>query len=437
MSQFNPTKHTNLVRRKTNDEYILFAKINGKLWREGLGTTNESIALQRRDDRIAEIRRASNIASIGGEHETVKETLQAYLDKITTESEVESTKAFDIDLIKSVSRALDDARDDTGRVSSKKTRSVTEDDLKSWSKKFRERVGNNRFNMGLGKLRKAFEFARDRGVCQRNPAKKLKRLRVDSKIPVLPSIKQFKAIINAMRRSGHRASQDAADMVEFMAYSGCRKKESYNVLGADIDEDGGRIHVRVVKGITFKSEPRFVPISSDMRNLIARLKLRPGGIKPSEPVLRVKKCQRTLTSACKEVGCVRITHHTLRHLFATRAIESDVPIVTVAKWLGHRDGGVLAMKRYGHLRDEHSAEMMKKVSFSTDDQEVAEAPAKEVWIRPMGVESRYIPTGVKNFQRITATGEIVHYSRVDGNPTRTPLGTWDIQEAQKIVAERV
>jgi hypothetical protein len=40
-----------------------------------------------------------------------------------------------------------------------------------------------------------------------------------------------------------------------------------------------------------------------------------------------------------------------------------VDIPTVAKWLGHKDGGVLAMQTYGHLRDKHSANMAEKVIF--------------------------------------------------------------------------
>ena len=58
--------------------------------------------------------------------------------------------------------------------------------------------------------------------------------------------------------------------------------------------------------------------------------------------------------ACEKVGAERITHHDLRHLFATRCIESGVDIPTVSRWLGHKDGGALAMKTYGHLRREHS-----------------------------------------------------------------------------------
>jgi len=72
---------------------------------------------------------------------------------------------------------------------------------------------------------------------------------------------------------------------------------------------------------------------------------------------------KALESACKKVGAKRLTHHDLRHLFATRCIEAGVDIPTVSRWLGHKDGGALAMKTYGHLRDEHSQAIAAKVTF--------------------------------------------------------------------------
>jgi integrase len=72
-----------------------------------------------------------------------------------------------------------------------------------------------------------------------------------------------------------------------------------------------------------------------------------------------------MDAAALKVGMERITHHDLRHLFATACIESGVDIPTVSRWLGHRDGGALAMKVYGHLRDHHSAAAARRVSFET------------------------------------------------------------------------
>jgi site-specific recombinase XerD len=51
-------------------------------------------------------------------------------------------------------------------------------------------------------------------------------------------------------------------------------------------------------------------------------------------------------------------------LFATTCIESGVDIPTVSRWLGHKDGGALAMKVYGHLREQHSSNMAQRVSFN-------------------------------------------------------------------------
>jgi integrase len=61
----------------------------------------------------------------------------------------------------------------------------------------------------------------------------------------------------------------------------------------------------------------------------------------------------------------RFTHHDLRHAFATACIEAGVDIPTVSKWLGHNDGGALAMKTYGHLRRDHSQTAALKVRFGS------------------------------------------------------------------------
>jgi integrase len=78
----------------------------------------------------------------------------------------------------------------------------------------------------------------------------------------------------------------------------------------------------------------------------------------------VNEAQHSMNRAFEELGMERFTHHDLRHYFATVCIESGVDIPTVAKWLGHKDGGALAMRTYGHLRNEHSLAAASKVSFA-------------------------------------------------------------------------
>jgi integrase len=99
-----------------------------------------------------------------------------------------------------------------------------------------------------------------------------------------------------------------------------------------------------------------------MRELLVRLYVEQKP-QPTNRVCVLGECEKSLTNACKKVGAARITHHDLRHLFATRCIEAGVDIPTVSRWLGHVDGGALAMKIYGHLRRSHSQQAAQLVTF--------------------------------------------------------------------------
>ena len=104
-------------------------------------------------------------------------------------------------------------------------------------------------------------------------------------------------------------------------------------------------------------------MTADFRRLVETIK---GDAQPAHeaPVFRAQEVLGSLATACKKVGVPHLTHHDLRHLFATTCIESGVDVPTVALWLGHADGGALAMRTYGHIRPEHSVIAAKKVSFS-------------------------------------------------------------------------
>jgi len=99
-----------------------------------------------------------------------------------------------------------------------------------------------------------------------------------------------------------------------------------------------------------------------MERLLLRLKKELGELAKGQ-IVQVGKCNEALARACKDIGIAKLTHHDLRHLFATRCIESGVDIPTVSRWLGHKDGGALALKTYGHLRNEHSQAMAQRVKF--------------------------------------------------------------------------
>jgi integrase len=180
----------------------------------------------------------------------------------------------------------------------------------------------------------------------------------------LPSTEQFRQIVEYVRSSGSATSQGCGDLVEFLAYSGCRINEAANVRWSDVDYRLGRIYIAPGKTGTSRN----IPLLEPMKDLLGQIKETPLWFRNKHRhkdgcILSVSECEKALTRACERAGAHRITHHDLRHLFATRCIESGVDIPTVSRWLGHKDGGALAMKTYGHLRDEHSQQMAAKVNF--------------------------------------------------------------------------
>jgi integrase len=193
----------------------------------------------------------------------------------------------------------------------------------------------------------------------------LKRAAIRGKEIALPTIEKFNALIAEMRAGHSRDSINCADFASGLAFTGCRVGEAREIAWRDVDFDAGEIVVRGNAETGTKNwELRRVPLIPDARALLERMRNERTGEPLDAKVFRVGECQKALDRACKKVGTDRITHHDLRHLFATRCIESGVDIPTVSRWLGHKDGGALAMKTYGHLRREHSIAQAQKVSFA-------------------------------------------------------------------------
>ena len=243
-------------------------------------------------------------------------------------------------------------------------RKITEADCERWSERFSAKYSATRYNNTLDSLRHVFGVAIKAGARHGNPAEAIGRCEVRPKELRLPERPQFQGFVQAIESAGAWCSRDCADLVRLLAFTGCRKNEAANLLWRDVDFDRGRIHLRVTKN----GVARYVPMIPDARELLGRLRKDRPKAGAEDPVLAVREAQKAMDHAAAKIGMSRITHHDLRHLFATQCIESGIDIPTVSRWLGHVDGGALAMKVYGHLRDSHSTEQAQKVSFTAGPQ---------------------------------------------------------------------
>lgn len=165
-----------------------------------------------------------------------------------------------------------------------------------------------------------------------------------------PNQEQFAALlVECDQLSKSRAGL----VVDFLAHTGLRITAARRVRWSDVYAD--RIEY-IAKG----GRRCAVPIINGLRSLLERLKAIDDG---SGFVIPRESIRRGLAKACDRAGVRKMTHHDFRHLFITRCIESGVDIPTVARWVGHRDGGALIGKRYFHLLDPHSRAMAAKVSI--------------------------------------------------------------------------
>jgi integrase len=244
-------------------------------------------------------------------------------------------------------------------------RHITKTDCKEWARTFRKVASPTRYNNTVAGLRHVFERAKDAGIMYGNPAEKLERVSVRPKQLTLPSGDQFWQLVDVVEHAGAWCSRDCADFLRGLAFTGCRKGEAAQITWRDVDFHAGEIVVRGDPETATKNwTVRRVPLIPDARALFERMRSARHGEKLDAKVFRVGECQKALDRACKKVGADRITHHDFRHLFATRCIESGVDIPTVSRWLGHKDGGALAMKTYSHLRREHSIAQAQRVTFT-------------------------------------------------------------------------
>jgi integrase len=246
-------------------------------------------------------------------------------------------------------------------------RNATTQQCERWLTERGSKIAAQTLAHELNVMRAIFDYAVRLGLMLSNPAKDIKRRRIVQARIVVPSRQQFRDILTAIRQSDGREDSQAkakpgADFVELLAYSGCRLHEAASLRWRDVDFVANALTISGGERGTKNDETRTVPMTDALRTLLARLRdeRQP---KPEDFVTLSDSAKKCLQTACRRLGFPQFTHHDFRHFFATTCIEAGVDIPTVSRWLGHKDGGALAMRVYGHLRQEHSFAAIKKVSF--------------------------------------------------------------------------
>ncbi|MBM3841476.1 MAG: site-specific integrase [Verrucomicrobia bacterium] len=360
-NHWQKTQYANLIRYVPSGTYFARLRVRGKLIRRSLKTDVISVAKLRLSDlEKSERAAAESLKSAAAGKMAFSDALEIFQQRIAGSLELKPrTKAYYSERIDALLKSWPD-------LERRKLRDITERNCENWAAKFGLDSSPVAFNHTVGILRRVFEIGIKEGACYVNPARVIGWATEKPKKLRLPEPSQFEGLVKAIENCGWVYGKDSADMVQFLAFTGLRKTEARFVTWRDCNFEKGEILVRGHPETgTKNSEERRVPMIPDTRQLLEGIRSERPDEPPDTPVIRFLDCRKALANACDRIGIPKLTHHDLRHLFATRCIEAGVDIPTVSRWLGHKDGGALAMKTYGHLRDTHSAEMAQRVTFAS------------------------------------------------------------------------
>ena len=363
-----------LYRSSLTDRYYAIFQRDGRQVKRSLKTTDPELAKRRREEHRRKVERLT-----GDDAKTLpfaeydKGTLTGGLTKRWLDAASVSIKPKTVSMYQNSIKML--AR----FFGSLTVRSITLRQIEQWATHRSAECSARTFNADLEILRRILDYACRHGMMLENPAKEITRRKLSRERIVIPSKNQFRQLLETMRRNN---GQDSADLVEFLAYSGCRLAEVVGdsnhgkapMVWGDVNFDLKTFTVQG-KGRGDEGKTRTVPLFPPLKRLLLTLKTKlPAKPKPSDRVFQIESAMTSIVNACKKLELPKYNHHVMRHFFCSNAIEAGVDFKVIAGWLGHVDGGILVAKTYGHLRDVHSREMAKRITFDA----TAEEPANVV-----------------------------------------------------------
>lgn len=169
------------------------------------------------------------------------------------------------------------------------------------------------------------------------------------------------------------------DYLRFLAFTGAREMEGLRVRWADVDFEREVVTIGA-DGLSKNHEARTVDFNSSLRELLEDMA---GRRDPESSFLfpspqrgqrdeHARTLKESFRKARKAAGLPHVGFHHLRVFFISWAVMNGIDFMTIARWVGHKDGGILIGKVYGNLADEHRKRAAEKMRFGI---EVLEAPA--------------------------------------------------------------
>ena len=245
--------------------------------------------------------------------------------------------------------------------------------LTSGNKKTKQGLSANFVNTVISVLQNSLKTAHLIGLAPEYVASKLKRPKSIEKQVDCFTVLEQKKIENAVLNS----KKGKMFGIVLCLYTGLRIGELLALTWSDIDFDKGLLvvsktchdgkingaHSRIIDTPKTAHSRRIIPLPKQILPLLKNLKKRStceyiiaDGNKP----VFVRSYQRTFELLLNKLKIPHKGFHSLRHTFATRALECGMDVKTLSELLGHKNA-TITLNRYAHSMLEHKAEMMNRL----------------------------------------------------------------------------
>lgn len=250
------------------------------------------------------------------------------------------------------------------------------DELERGNIRTGEALSPSSVNMIVTVLRLALDKAVEMGYITYNPCIGVKcKQENDHKVEAFTIREQHK--IEAFIKQQHDSKYAG---ILICLYTGIRLGELLALTWENVDLIRGKIlinktifrvklesgeYVNYTDSPKTKSSVREIPMPTSLTTMLRTIKQ-----KSSSKYIITNRCggqmstrsyQYIFSSLTKKLNIRPLCYHSLRHTFATRAIECGMDIKTVSEIMGHNNP-LITMQRYTHCMDEHKKKMMNKLN---------------------------------------------------------------------------
>ena len=164
------------------------------------------------------------------------------------------------------------------------------------------------------------------------------------------------------------------DYLQFLAVTGARKKEALRTKWTHVDFENARAFIGALPdaalsigegGMSKNHSCRSVDFNPQLESLLVDMHARrahdsvfqfPSPRRREKDILRKVFANHSDWPADMLI-CRTPAFSNLRHIFISHAVMAGMDFMTIAEWVGHKDGGVLIGNVYGYLLDEHRHKM--------------------------------------------------------------------------------